>query len=79
VVFGAAVGAAYGLLVLFHVVFGLFFALIIVCGLRFFGLYVLGALRVGALARTEHGVASVGGRSAPLPVPAAAVLERVDP
>jgi len=34
VVFGLATAAAYGLLVVSHVVFGLFFALVIICGLR---------------------------------------------
>ncbi len=34
VAFGATVAGTYGLLVAFHVVFGLFFALTIVCGLR---------------------------------------------
>jgi hypothetical protein len=39
IVFGAAVAAAYGVLLLAHVVFGLFFALTIVCTLRGIGLY----------------------------------------
>jgi Na+-translocating ferredoxin:NAD+ oxidoreductase RnfD subunit len=39
IVFGAAVAAAYGVLLLAHVVFGLFFALTIVCALRGIGLY----------------------------------------
>lgn len=39
VVFGAAVAATYGVLLLAHVVFGLFFALTIVCLLRGVGLY----------------------------------------
>ncbi len=39
VVFGAAVAAVYGLLLVMHVVFGLFFALTIVCALRGLGLY----------------------------------------
>jgi enediyne biosynthesis protein E5 len=34
VVFGLATAAAYGLLVVSHVAFGLFFALVIICGLR---------------------------------------------
>jgi hypothetical protein len=34
VVFGAAAAVTYGILVLAHITFGLFFALIIVCGLR---------------------------------------------
>ena len=36
--FGAAVAAVYGLLMLWHVVFGLFFALVIVCSARGLGL-----------------------------------------
>lgn len=39
VVFGVAVAAVYGLLLLLHVVFGLFCALTIVCALRGLGLY----------------------------------------
>ncbi|MDE3723236.1 enediyne biosynthesis protein UnbU [Nocardiopsis sp. N85] len=34
VIFGGAVAAVYGLLVTWHIVFGLFFALVIVCALR---------------------------------------------
>jgi hypothetical protein len=46
VAFGAATAAAYGMLMAFHVVFGLFFALVIVCvgrGLALYGLAVLAA------------------------------------
>ncbi|HWS55231.1 MAG TPA: RnfABCDGE type electron transport complex subunit D [Pyrinomonadaceae bacterium] len=39
VAFGASVAAVYGLLMVSHVVFGLFFALTIVCALRGAGLY----------------------------------------
>ncbi len=39
ILFGAGVAAAYGFLVVCHVVFGLFFALTIVCALRGVGLY----------------------------------------
>lgn len=38
--FGLAVAATYGLLVSMHIVFGLFFALVLVSGLRGIGLYV---------------------------------------
>ncbi|MEU4481913.1 enediyne biosynthesis protein UnbU [Micromonospora sp. NPDC023966] len=41
VMFGLATAAVYGLLVLAHITFGLFFALVIVCGLR--ALVILGA------------------------------------
>src|SRR5262249_30546193 len=44
--FGAAVAAAYGLLMAAHVVYGLFFSLTTVCALRGLGLYVLAARRV---------------------------------
>jgi Na+-translocating ferredoxin:NAD+ oxidoreductase RnfD subunit len=39
ILFGAGVAAAYGFLVVCHVVFGLFFALTIVCTLRGVSLY----------------------------------------
>jgi hypothetical protein len=41
VFFGASVAAAYGLLVVSHIVFDLFFALTIVCTLRGLGLYLV--------------------------------------
>jgi hypothetical protein len=40
IIFGLSVAAAYGLLLVFHVVFGLFFALTVVCTLRGLSLYV---------------------------------------
>ncbi len=40
VVFGAGVAFTYGLLLMLHIVFGLFFALTIVCTVRGLGLYV---------------------------------------
>ncbi|MEP6742640.1 MAG: enediyne biosynthesis protein UnbU [bacterium] len=46
VAFGAGVALAYSILLVFHVAFGLFFALVLVCTLRGFGLYVLAARRV---------------------------------
>lgn len=51
IAFGAAVAMTYGLLVVFHVVFGLFFALTIVCALRGVGLYALAWY--GGLTRKE--------------------------
>lgn len=39
VAFGLAVAAAYGLLMILHIVFGLFFALTLVCALQGLGLY----------------------------------------
>ncbi|WP_199486365.1 enediyne biosynthesis protein UnbU, partial [Actinomadura logoneensis] len=53
VLFGLATAAAYGVLVTFHVVFGLFFALVAVCVLRAIGLAALAfrdARRAGAAA-----------------------------
>jgi hypothetical protein len=41
VAFGLAVAAVYGLLFVFHVVFGLFIALVVVCAARGIGLYFL--------------------------------------
>ena len=54
IAFGAAVAACYGLLLLSHVVFGLFFALSIVCAMRGIGLWTYAA--AAALARAESPV-----------------------
>jgi hypothetical protein len=51
IVFGAGVAVTYGLLLLAHIVFGLFFALTIVCILRGLGLYVQAWATGKALAR----------------------------
>jgi hypothetical protein len=52
--FGAAVAAVYFVLVALHIVFGLFFALTIVCGLRGLGLYAGAvAARLRVVARAE--------------------------
>lgn len=48
--FGAAVAAAYGALQIFHVVYGLFFALFAICALRGAYLYALTAWRAPARA-----------------------------
>jgi hypothetical protein len=50
--FGGAVAAAYGLLMVMHVVFGLFFALFLICGVRGVGL-ALGAW-IGSLERWKE-------------------------
>ena len=50
VIFGAAVAVVYGVLMLLHVAFGLFFALLIVCAMRGFGLYALAVARARAQA-----------------------------
>ena len=47
IAFGASVALTYGLLIVSHIVFGLFFALTIICTLRALGLYAL-ALRAKA-------------------------------
>jgi Na+-translocating ferredoxin:NAD+ oxidoreductase RnfD subunit len=49
VVFGGGVAFAYSVLLMFHVAFGLFFALVIVCVLRGAGLYILAAYKVQRL------------------------------
>jgi Na+-translocating ferredoxin:NAD+ oxidoreductase RnfD subunit len=46
IVFSGGVALAYSFLMVFHVAFGLFFALVIVCALRGIGLYVFAARRV---------------------------------
>jgi Na+-translocating ferredoxin:NAD+ oxidoreductase RnfD subunit len=46
IVFGLAVAAVYGILQALHVVFGLFFALVLVCGVRGLLLYMAAARRV---------------------------------
>jgi Na+-translocating ferredoxin:NAD+ oxidoreductase RnfD subunit len=40
IIFGSSVALVYGILMAFHVVFGLFFALTIVCSLRGLNLYL---------------------------------------
>jgi hypothetical protein len=63
VVFGLSVAAAYGLLMVTHVVFGLFFALTIVCAVRGLGVWAL------ALARERGGSRVVGTAAALQQVP----------
>ncbi|GAB4199941.1 MAG: hypothetical protein OHK0022_20580 [Roseiflexaceae bacterium] len=59
VLFGAAVAATYGLLLVNHIVFGIFFGLTIVCALRGAGLYLqsLAAKRAQAQAASQPLVA----------------------
>ncbi len=52
--FGGAVAAVYGLLMLMHVVFGLFFSLLVVCSLRGLGLAVLAYVRSPARSQAER-------------------------
>jgi Na+-translocating ferredoxin:NAD+ oxidoreductase RnfD subunit len=51
VVFGLSVAAVYGMLMVLHVVFGLFFALTIVCAVRGLGIYALDWMRQKARSR----------------------------
>jgi Na+-translocating ferredoxin:NAD+ oxidoreductase RnfD subunit len=51
VVFGLSVAAVYGLLMALHVVFGLFFALTVVCAVRGLGVYALNWMQQKARSR----------------------------
>ena len=62
VAFGAGVAAVYGLLLVVHVVFGLFFALTIVCALRGCGLHALAWAGRRAEARRRGSTSAVAGR-----------------
>jgi hypothetical protein len=52
--FGAAVAAVYGLLMLGHVVFGLFFSLLVVCSIRGLSLALLALVRSPARSHAER-------------------------
>ena len=65
VVFGASVAAAYGLLMVLHVVFGFFFALTIVCALRGLGLYARAFAPYRAPAKVPVQAPAVAGRPEP--------------
>jgi hypothetical protein len=67
VLFGAATAATYGVLVAVHVVFGLFFALVIVCALRGIGLAVLARTRARTESTAEQALAPVPRVAASLP------------
>ena len=56
--FGGSVAAVYGLLMLMHVVFGLFFSLLIVCSVRGIGLAVLSYARSSARSPIERPIPS---------------------
>ncbi len=60
IIFGAAVAAAYGLLLVSHAVFGLFFALSIVCALRGLILYAQSLAEYRLPARDKARAAVVG-------------------
>jgi enediyne biosynthesis protein E5 len=53
IAFGLSVAAVYGLLMMVHVVFGLFFALTIVCAVRGLGLFAMRWLRGRSRAETD--------------------------
>lgn len=82
VLFGVATATAYGLLVQFHIVFGLFFALVLVCALRGVWLAVQsrGPAATVPVARTASDVDSAGAapeRAVELASPARGEKERV--
>jgi hypothetical protein len=52
--FGGAVAATYGMLTASHVVFGLFFSLLVVCSIRGIGLVLLAAVRSPAPSRADR-------------------------
>jgi hypothetical protein len=51
ILFGSSIALIYGLLVCFHVVFGQFFGLLIVCSMRGFYLWITGFVVKPALKR----------------------------
>jgi Na+-translocating ferredoxin:NAD+ oxidoreductase RnfD subunit len=61
VLFGIAIAAVYGLLLVNHVVYGLFVALVIVCGLRGVGLWIWQAWQ-GVRANKEEGAIADGAK-----------------
>jgi Na+-translocating ferredoxin:NAD+ oxidoreductase RnfD subunit len=67
IVFGFSVAGVYGLLMVAHVVFGLFFALTIVCAVRGVGIYVAHLVR--GRAREEATLTAPATLSAPSPAP----------
>jgi hypothetical protein len=69
IAFGVSVAAVYGLLMVAHVVFGLFFALTIVCAVRGLGIYAMQWIR--SRAREEmDAVTTPATLNAPSPAPA---------
>jgi hypothetical protein len=70
--FGAAVAAVYGLLMLAHVVFGLFFSLLVVCSIRGLGLVLLAWVRSPVPLHAERPVPD---RVTRAPAPALEVVE----
>jgi hypothetical protein len=69
IAFGVSVAAVYGVLMVAHVVFGLFFALTIVCAVRGLGIYAMQWIR--SRAREEmDAVTTPATLNAPSPAPA---------
>ena len=66
ILFGASVAAVYGLLMVSHVVFGLFFALTIVCTIRGLGMYGMRWIR-GYVPQEVEAVAAPAALSQPSP------------
>ncbi len=75
-VFGASIAAVYGVLMALHVVFGLFFALLVVCMLRGVGLALRNVL--GERSRAGESVGFSRQVHRPAELPSAAVLETVE-
>jgi hypothetical protein len=69
IAFGLSVSAVYGLLMMTHVVFGLFFALTIVCTFRGLGMYAMRWVK-GNVREGMDAVAAPAGLSAQSPTPA---------
>src|SRR5262249_46831763 len=65
VLFGASVAATYGILLVNHIVFGLFFALTIVCTLRGVGLWALSLAGQRPAERREGAPGAIPGRAEP--------------
>jgi Na+-translocating ferredoxin:NAD+ oxidoreductase RnfD subunit len=57
IVFGASIGILYGIMVILHVVFGLYIALTIVCAARGAGLYLMKIFGAGKFATTDASIA----------------------
>jgi Na+-translocating ferredoxin:NAD+ oxidoreductase RnfD subunit len=77
VVFGLGVSAVYCLLMLFHVVFGLFFSLAIVCGFRFALVSALTKYRARVPIPAQTAITARTERS-PVRATTSVVLEKVD-
>jgi hypothetical protein len=77
--FGAAISSAYAFLMFSHVVFGLFFALAIVCACRGLGLQLLAAQRARARVPARPLAPAAATRSTAFPVHTSATLEKVEP